>query len=647
MNGMIKTAVIAAALGKSRKSILERAEREGWPFVRKSGGMEWMEARLPWDVRLALADRGDNKPSPPALKLNSLIPATDSERQTSYLRANLISEWERSGLRKDEFITLYNSGALNPHLLKLLGKVSLRTFYRWEEHLKKTGLDGLVPRYSASSGGAGESLSDSDKALLQRFWLRDSRPTIAHAYKLLLENYPGTNCTYQTALRYLRSLPQALADYHRLGRTAFTNKHQPYMDQNIWQYKSLDVVVSDHHCLDCIVMHQGKLIRPWITTMQDYRSGKILGWCPSVSPSSLSIIVAYYMMVIQYGIPRKMLFDNGKDYRSEILNGKIKNAKVCTPEKLDAEQEIYIQGLFYMIGSEVSFTLPYNAKSKGRQERFFGILKEYYSKDIGSFIGGDTRERSEDTELYFRSINGMAKRNDVPLWEPAINALGAVITYINDKLTSDGKGMNGKTRSQVFDENLPADVRHADREALQLALTKGDLRIVRNNVIKIGANLYYHPDLIEFSGQQVMVRTMLLTDAEVQICDLSGRYLFTATANYLFEGDDLAAATKRLRGAQKRNLQRLAEMGTGEVQAAPEYDTMVQVASNKYRQGKPFDLNKYLSPPEEDALPLAAGAEDLSINNEPLAQNKPIRILKNPLDANWEDYYELTDQRKT
>ncbi|MCL2762217.1 MAG: Mu transposase C-terminal domain-containing protein [Treponema sp.] len=642
MNGMVKTALIATALGKPKKTVLERAEREGWPCVRKSGGMMWMESRLPENVRLALAELAlSGKPAHASVAMRmgsgSLMPATDKERHVAFLRANLVSEWERTKLRKDDFIKAYNAGVVNLHLRQLLGEVSLRTFYRWVGDLGKTGIDGLTPRYSASSGGAGESLRESEKALLQRFWLRDSRPTIQHALRLLKENDPTSTCTYNTARRYLQSLPPALADYHRLGRTAFANKHQPFMDQNIWQYKSLDVVVSDHHCLDCVVMYQGKLIRPWVTTMQDYRSGKILGWCPSVSPSSLSIIAAYYMMVIQYGIPRKLLFDNGKDYRSELLNGKTATAKICTPEKLDAEQEVYIQGLFYLVGSEVSFTLPYSGKSKGRQERYFGVLKEYFSKDVGSYIGGDTRERPEDSELYFRSINGMAKRNDVPQWESAINGLGSMIAYINDQIASNGKGMDGKTPSQVFAENLPADVRYADRETLRLALSKGELRHVRNSVVEINKACYYHPDLIRYSGQRVMVRSMLITDTEVQVCNLEGRYLFTAVADYFFEGNNLATATKRLRSAQKHNLMRLAEMGTGEAQAPPEYDTMVQVAAHKYRQIQPVDIDKFLAPPEE-VLPMAAGAEYTNFTTEPSAPNKPKRVLINPIDAEPEDY---------
>jgi hypothetical protein len=634
MSATVKTALIAKALGMSRKAVLERAKKEGWSRFRGTGGFLWAERLLPLDVRAALGDSGLR------LKEDGYVPigaayarAAEKERSAAELRGILIVEWKDSGLRKEDFVAAYNSGRTNPATFEKLGPVSLRTFYRWTRGFSQEGLDGVTPRYGAASGGAGKSLTGTEKALLERFWLKSSRPTVRQALRLLKENYPGSECTYQTARRYLKSLPSALVDYHRLGKTAFTNKHQPYMDQNIWQYKSLDVVVSDHHCLDCVVMYRGELVRPWVTTMQDYRSGMVLGWCPSVAPSSLSIIAAYYAAVIRCGIPRKLIFDNGKDYRSEILNGKTATAVTKTPEGWDEEKEVYVRGLFSLVGSDVSFTLPYNGKSKGRQERYYGTLKENFSKGIGSFIGGDTRERPEDTELYFRSINGMARRNDVPSWETAANGLSAMIEYINNDMPSAGKGMDGKTRAQVFAENLPADIRRADRETLRLALSRGELRRVRNSMIRINNTPYYHEDLFQYSGRQVIARSMLVTDEEVAICDLDGRFLFNARADYFFEGEDLEAAAERLRGAQKRNLLKLAEMGAGEVKAAPEYETMVEVAAKKYRQAEPVDLNEYLGGPEYTAaLSLAAGAESQA------APHEPKRVLTNPIDAKPEDY---------
>jgi hypothetical protein len=627
MKAAIPTRDLALALGRPRKAVLERAAKEGWPCLRKAGSLTWMRSGLPVDVRLALslAEQPEAAVTPAG---QAYLKTSQKQRDTADLRCALIAEWKQSGTRVEDFVAAYNAGAKADRLKESLGPVAVRTFYQWIREWKARGLDGLVPRYGQKSRGAGETLTESEKALLEHFWLKDTRPTISHAWMLMRENTPYSNCSYALARRYLQSLPRPLVDYRRLGRTAFANLHQPFMQQSISRYQSLDVVVSDHHCLDCVVMYRGRLVRPWVTTMQDYRSGKILGWCPSISPSSLSITAAYYMAVIQYGIPRQMLFDNGKDYRSELLNGKTVSVKGDLPEKLDETEEVRIQGIFALVGSEVRFTLPYNGKSKGRQERYYQLLKEYVAKEM-AYIGSDTKERPETAELYFRAINKQAKRNDIPGWEELVAKLGAMIAYIDDRFSSDGKGMEGKTPSAVFRENLPAEVRRADRDLLRMALSKGELRTVSRNQIKIGKRDYYHPDLFTWSGRPVIVRYKLTGDDEVMICDTSGRFICSAVAGCFDEGPMLDESLKRLRSAQKRNLLQLAEMGTGEAAAAaaPEYETMLEVALNKYGQARPLDVDAYL------ALPQAAGAE------QPAPENtKPRRVLKNPLDATWEDY---------
>jgi putative transposase len=644
MTGLIKTREVVEALGRPRKTILARAEREGWPCQQKSGGMLlWVENGLPVDVRLALTCR-KNRPTVQTTQ-TALVPATaeadiagqvfckasDKARKTAAWRAALIAQWKNSGLKKDEFIEAYNARLSCQAIFNELGKVSLKTFYRWLKDFETSGASGVTPKYGLVTKGAGATLSELEQDLLRHFWLKDTQPTAKHAYLMMKENVKWSTATYQTANRYLSSLPRPVRDFYRLGRTRFQNAHMPYMDQNIWKYASMEVVVSDHHCLDCVVMYRGKLIRPWVTTFQDYRSGKILGWCPSVNPSSLSIIAAYYMAVIQYGIPEKCLFDNGKDYRSKLLNGSTQQVKVLTPEKLLAEEEVYMQGLFSIVGSDIGFTQVYNGKSKGRQERFFRTLGEYLAKDLGGYVGSDSRTRPEDAQLYFRPINGREKRYDVPAWEDFVQALGAVVCLINDCFESEGKGMDGKTPSQVFAENLPAEVRKADKETLRLALSYGETRKVRNNVVTIGKVDYYHPDLFTYSGQDVIVRQSLLTDSEVLVTTIRGEVIGTAVANYFLEGDNLAESTERLRSAQKHNLKMLAELGGNEVKAAPEYETMVEVAANIYRQNQIVDVDEYL------ALPKVVGGD----NPAPMptiTDATPRNKYKSPLDARAEDY---------
>jgi len=87
-----------------------------------------------------------------------------------------------------------------------------------------------------------------------------------------------------------------------------------------------------------------------------------------------------------------------------------------------------------------------------------------------------------------------------------------------------------------------------------------------------------------------------------------------------------------VRLAKKKNLMMLAEMGSGEVVAAPEFRTMIDVAGGIYAQNGLIDLDEQL------ALPKAAGAESLSGKTEAEKPRMNKRTLINPLDARAEDY---------
>jgi hypothetical protein len=650
MGDYIKTKELSDALGVSRKTVLDTARRDGWACIERSGGLQFAEPRLPSDVRFAIAIYRRNKKEDKALSVitpptvpaarqdaaelvgHTFLQATDSAQDKAQNRANLIYEYKSSRMTIKDFIWAYNNCNAYPILFARLGPVSQRTFYRWVENWKEQGVSGIVPRYGMSSSGAGDSLTEEEKDLLKLFWLKSSQPTAAHAFRMMQKNIPYSKCSYQTALRYLMSIPKPVAGLFRLGSSRFENLFLPYMEQALCEYRSLEVVVSDHHCLDCVVMYQGQKIRPWLTTFQDLRSGKVLGWCPSVNPSSASIVVAYYMCCIRYGIPQGLLFDNGKDYRSAWLNGRTDVIKKITPDGITEEMEVEFRGLFALIGSEVHFTRTYNGKSKGRQERYFRIIGEEFSKEIGTYVGSDSRSRPEEAALLYRALDGKAMRGDIPDWTELVDGISAVIEYINDSFICNGKGMDGKTRSQVFAENLPSqdEIRWATKEELQKALTKGEIRKVGRNGVKVGKINYWHPDLFEFSGRQVIVYKSLVTDQELTCCRPDGSYLCTAIGNYFEETGDLSVDIERLQSARK-HLTLIAEQGSGEVKAEPEFKTAIEVAKAQYGgRDELSDVDRFIALDE----PVAAGAEDIRIS----APKKKASNLKSPLEAGAEEY---------
>lgn len=635
---LVKTSVLASALGISKKSVLEKARQNGWAYVEKNGAWQFVENRLPTDVRFAIAAYKSGAPvvkkkvqkqetTERELVGDNFLNASDKAQSVAQFRAALIHEWQSSGLKVLDFVEVYNSGAY-PGLFQKLGEVSKTTFYRWVSDWKKFGASGVVPKYGTSSGGAGESLLDEERELLKAFWLVNTQPSMMHAYRLMKANLPYSEAKYQTCVNYLNSIPKAIAGFHRLGAGRFENLFLPHMEQNIEQYKSLEVAVSDHHCLDCVVLYNGELVRPWLTTFQDLRSGKILGFCPSIKPSSMSIVVAYYMMCLRYGIPNCCLFDNGKDYRGKWLNGHTETAKIFSPEGWSEEIEVEFQGVFGIVGSEVRFTRTYNGKSKARQERYFRIIGEYFAKDFGTYVGSDSRTRPEDAALMWRAIDGKEQRHDIPTWEEFCASIESVIELINDTFESQGVGMNGKTRSQVFLDNLPPAemIRKPTVELLQKALLKGEVRKVGRNGVKVGGVNYYHEALFEFVGRDVRVYKDLLSAEVVTICDLHGDLICKAQANYFKETGYLGNDLARLEGARAK-LTAIAERGSGEVNAAIEYQTMIDVARRTYGNNAIAGVDQFLGYTEE---------KDVEVEKPKQIKNQT--KLKSLLEADDGDY---------
>ncbi|MDR1507855.1 MAG: Mu transposase C-terminal domain-containing protein [Treponema sp.] len=636
MTGYIRAAYIAEALCVSRGQVLKRAGAELWPCVKKRGSLLFLENRLPADVRLAL--RGKEARSEAARETvdSGLSQLNDAAREAAQNRSALLYDYRESGLKPAEFLEAYNAGQTSAYLLAELGPVSQRTLYRWLRETKEAGAVGpralaaLAPRYGIKKSGAGVTLSAEERLLLKSFWLRNTQPAAAHAWRNMLLVYPHSRCTYAKAARFLHSIPPAERDLYRLGRKRFEDLYLPYVEQNVLSYKSLDMVVSDHHVLDCVVLYRGRLVRPWITTFQDYRSGKVVGWFPSVKPSSLSIIAAYYMCCIRYGIPRAALFDNGKDYRSKLLNGYQTTAKQFTPEGIEEEVQVFFQGVLPALGTGVHFTKTYSGKSKGRQERYYRILGEYLAKDIGSYVGSDTTTKPDDAVLMWRSIDGLAKRDDIPDWDYFAQAAGAMIEYINDSFVSRGRGMDGKTRSRVFAENLPEEVRRVAKEDLQHALYRSEVRKCGRNGIRHHGVNYYHQALARYAGQNVVIRNKIVTDNEMPVYTLDGVYICNAAGDYFAEGETLKAAIDRVERAKKATFAELAERGTNEVAIAAEQRTMIETALRTYNDALP-SLDA-LFETEADSLPRAAGAEDFA------GPRRPANAYKSPLEARDEDF---------
>ncbi|WP_304223060.1 transposase [Gracilinema caldarium] len=371
-------------------------------------------------------------------------------------------------------------------------------------------------------------------------------------------------------------------------------------------------VVSDHHRFDLLVTKDSRIFRPWITAWQDYRSGKILGWAPSVYPSSLTILQAFYMMVMRYGLPEMCHMDNGKDYRSKVLMGA--NLKVTTinAQGVSDEDLLHLQGTFQMLGVQTTYARAYYGQSKGRLERTFGTFAEYIAKDSGYYIGSNTVSRPEDVTLYYRAINKKAKKQVLLSWEEFCHKLDAFIDFWNANWHGEGKGMNGLTPDEVFARYAP-EPRKADMQTLALALTRPEIRKVTRNGVSVMGVQYWAPELLEYASQEVVVRIPIVKPETALIQTIQGQTICTAWADYFMATGDVAGDNEKVNAARKSNLE------------------LVRHRSERLKQTKGLKtfLDLPAKPKQElpdlSALPLAAGAE-------PVRQREQKPLLKSPLD---------------
>lgn len=602
----ISTKQIADALGVGRKAVLQKAKKEKWRCLMQRGKILWPSELLPEEIKIALSRTGlltIKKIAAPVV----FTEATEAERRTSKLRASIINAYKTSGLGVQEFCEAFNEGFIASVFKTEYGKLlNAKTFYRWLKEFKNAGVAGLTPLYSQSckKSGAGASLSEDEKECLKKLYLHYNKRSIRQCFLTMKENIVSSVASYATCKRYLQSIGSAADDLYRSGQEVFENKHFPYIKRNRALYKALDQVQGDHHRFDRVVRHNGKIIHPWITSFADVRSGAILGWCVSVNPNSQTILAAYYMMITLFGIPKAVHVDNGKDYKGKTIKGQEQKMKVLDEYGFESEERVIIDGAIVTCGSELIYARPWHGQSKGVQERFYDFLENYYSKNTNNYTGSNTASRVDEQKLYWRALKGKAKREDVTEWPDFVKEVAYWIQWYNTKWKSEADGKKGLTAEQAFLQNLPEQIKRPDPALVQLALTRGEVRTVAENGVRMGGVDYWGEELMGLTGQQVIARVNLVNRNEMLVCDHKGRLLCKAYANVFMESGDMEADNEFVNSVRRGIRQKVREQVGGLSYNAK---TMLDIAKEASGIELP-SIEQYIPPAIEDAK--AAGAEN-------------------------------------
>lgn len=261
-----------------------------------------------------------------------------------------------------------------------------------------------------------------------------------------------------------------------------------------------EVWVGDHHQFNCMIMHRGNWVRPWITAWMDMRSRAIVGRHINTTPNQTTIMQAMKPAIQKFGLPELVKIDNGKDYDSEMFTGttKTRRKRVLNSGYIDEQT---LTGLYGMMQIQVSFSIAYHPQSKSI-ERFFDTLNKQFCKSMPTYCGKDSARKPEGLNKYLMSGQAIEDAYDLKSFTELIDKY--IEVYNNSSHT--GRGMEGATPMQVMNS------RETKRAILERSLEyllqvwSGEIKVGKNGVRF--KNLYfgqYSAELARYQGKMVRV----------------------------------------------------------------------------------------------------------------------------------------------
>jgi transposase InsO family protein len=200
--------------------------------------------------------------------------------------------------------------------------------------------------------------------------------------------------SYPSFRRWFNRIPEVVRTLARKGDEAFHNTQEIISFRDLAALKPMEYLVMDHRVLDifCLVRERKgwKLVRPWLTAALDMRTRKWLAWVIVETPSSDSIAAVLRRVFLDYGLPTACYWDNGKDFRSEWLEGGSwrgeRSARIeGLPEKWG--------GVLESLGVRVHHAIVKRARSKIIEPNFGNIAN--FDRTLPEYCGHKPGARPE------------------------------------------------------------------------------------------------------------------------------------------------------------------------------------------------------------------------------------------------------------
>jgi transposase InsO family protein len=461
-----------------------------------------------------------------------------------------------------------------------------RTIWRWVDRFSKGGLIGLADSTRKDKDQSRFFERYPKAATLVGYLYLEERQSVRTAYEalqrdaLLLGLEPKELPSYWTVYRYLtgNAFSEPLKLLAREGRRVYRERCSPYVSRGYTDVASNEIWVSDTMIHDVEVQNDyffdaefGAPIRLRLTAILDFRSRFVVGTSWAWEGSSRSITTALRHAVTRYGPAEVFYVDNGKDFK-KIGRGAIpaylRENPLASADWREQEMRALDEcGVLARLGMAVQYCLPFHPQSK-HIERFFRTLHGRLDKIFPTYTGGSPDRRPDFTTEAMRQHRRLL-RMGMPgnsLHPPATQFIRMAIAWIEEiyhNKPHGGKGMNGRTPRQVFEEERNTRQKPVPaREVLALMLAERERRTVRECSIVRAKRRYIADDprsaavLHEMNCRDVFVAFDPLDLEKIAVLDLEGQLIAWARQETMVPQSADANETIALSMQQRRHLEK-------------------------------------------------------------------------------------------
>lgn len=363
------------------------------------------------------------------------------------------------------------------------------------------GLNGLLSKHGQHLRGS--SVKDDYFEYYKTLYLVEGAPSLRTCWDLTLgyaiREFNADKETFPSFMAFKRRLDKEIPKQGiylaRYGQSAWNRKYGGYIDRDYSNITCNEVWVSDHAQIDVACFDSdGKVVFPWVTVWRDYKSGKWLGWVlQTKNPNSDFIFQSFYYAAQKFGLPKDVIIDNGKDYRSKDFAGGRSNFKVDISKGQTS-------AMLKELNVKVHFALPYNAQTKP-VERDFLKIKELLSKHCVGYRGGNVVERPE-------KLANEIKSGKIMQFEDFKKIFDDFILNVLNKKPSNGKNLNGICPDELFyNEYTEKITPSCDALKLFCMRTSRNFTIGRNGIQDRQLGITYWADwMITRTGLKVYLR---------------------------------------------------------------------------------------------------------------------------------------------